>query len=286
MKYRHRLFIQWLVSPTGLRDISSAQNLSRRTLTLWFKDFWQTFPQPTTPTSLSGTYLVVDAVYLAGHHECVLIGRTGKGHVFWLFAPQETLCAWISFFSKLPKPRAVICDGQSGLLSALKTVWPDVRMQRCLTHIQRLSIQKLTRRPHTLAGQELLSLTYALHGVKTMEQRDNWVSAFQQWASRWDEFLKERSKAKPPHDKRKWWYVHRPIRALRRTLEQSLPNLFAFIDCPGLPSTTNLVEGGINSRLKELLHRHRGMNLEHKKTLVAYFLNSKSMPQKPTLFCA
>jgi len=280
--WHKRLFVDWLTGTGTLSALAIRNHFATQTLTRWFLYFWKQLPQPTIPQSLSDTYLVVDAVYLAGHHECVLTGRTGKGHVFWLFAPQETLGAWVSFFSKLPKPLAVICDGQSGLLSALKTIWPDVPMQRCLAHIQRLAIQKLTRRPHTLAGQELLSLTYALHSVKTIEQRNNWVLTFQQWASRWNEFLKERTKAKPPHDKRKWWYVHRHIRALRRTLEQSLPNLFAFIDWPGLPGTTNLVEGGINSRLKELLHRHRGMNLEHKKTLVAYFLNNKNMPQKPT----
>jgi hypothetical protein len=69
---------------------------------------------------------------------------------------------------------------------------------------------------------------------------------------------------------------------MKYTLTQALDNLFAHIECPGVPSTTNLVEGGINSRIKELLHRHRGMSLEHKKAIVAYFLNSRNRPQKPT----
>lgn len=224
----------------------------------------------------------MDAVYLAGHHECVLIGRTGKGYVSWMFAEQETTVAWLAFFAKLPKPRAVICDGQSGLLSAVKTLWSDVPVQRCLAHVQRLAIQKLTRRPHTPAGQELLMLIHALHSAKTLAQRNSWIAAFAGWDERWQDFLRERTYGIHPCGRRTWWYTHRRMRALKRTLAQSLPNLFAFIDWPGIPSTTNLVEGGINSRLKELLHRHRGMNLDHKKTLVAYFLNNRNMPQKPT----
>lgn len=259
--------------------------VGRRTCADWFKLFWATLPQPIFPQFLSDTYLVVDAIYLAGHHDCVLIGRTGKGHVFWMFAPQETFSAWFSFFVQLGKPMAVICDWQSGLLSGVKTAWPDVPLQRCLAHVHRLAISKLTHSPHTLAGQELLAMIYALHRSKTMAARNGWIAAFFAWGNRRDSFLKERTKIIQPCGKRRWWYTHRNIRALKRTLEETLPNLFAFIDWPGIPSTTNLVEGGINSHLKELLGRHRGMNLEHKKTLVAYFLTSRNMPQKPTLFC-
>ncbi|MFC1521089.1 hypothetical protein ACFL6Y_01640 [Elusimicrobiota bacterium] len=61
-----------------------------------------------------------------------------------------------------------------------------------------------------------------------------------------------------------------------------MPNLFVFLDFKGFPKTTNHIEGGINSRLKELLHRHRGLNIERKKVLVAYFLSNKNGFKKPT----
>lgn len=244
--------------------------------------FWDNLPKPVIPHTLFNTYLVVDAIYLAGHSECVLIGRTGNGHVFWLFARQETLVAWIDFFCKLPVPVAVICDAQSGLISAVKTVWPQVPLQRCLAHLQRLAISKLTRHPKTAAGQELLKLAYAAHGVRTHQAKDKWIADFEGWKTRWERFLKERTYGIHPSGKRNWWYTHRRIRAMKHTLEQSLLNLFVSIDYPGIPSTTNLVEGGINSRLKELLHRHRGMRLGHKKALVAHYLDSRSVPQKPT----
>jgi len=39
--------------------------------------------------------------------------------------------------------------------------------------------------------------------------------------------------------------------------------------------TTNHIEGGINSRLKELVHRHRGLGDEQKQVFVAWtFLKS------------
>jgi hypothetical protein len=255
---------------------------TRQALSKVFSLFWKNIPAPEIPNNLSNTFLVADAIYLSGHNECVLIGRTGLNHVFWLFARQETLAAWTDFIRMIPKPQALICDGQSGLLSAVKGLWPEVKVQRCLPHMQRLGIQKLTRRPKTPAGQELLRLVYDTHAIKTTQARDKWLTDFEAWGQRWEKFLKERTYGEHPDGKRTWWYTHRRIRAMKYTLTQALDNLFAHIECPGVPSTTNLVEGGINSRLKELLHRHRGMSLEHKKAIVAYFLNSRNRPQKPT----
>jgi len=277
-----RLFRNWVTGTDTLQRIASTRNHTRQALSKSFSSLWETIPVPTIPEDLGDTFLVADAIYLSGHNECVLIGRTGLNHVFWIFARQETLSAWTEFIRMIPKPKALICDGQSGLLSAVKGLWPEVKVQRCLPHMHRLGIQKLTRRPKTPAGQELLKLVYAMHAVKTAQEKDKWLSDFMAWGARWERFLKERTHGLHPCGKRSWWYTHRRIRAMKNTLTQALANLFVYIDCPGVPSTTNLVEGGLNSRIKELLHRHRGMGLEHKKAIVAYFLNSRSMPQKPT----
>lgn len=266
----------------SLSSIASRRSCTIQTLKNWFSRFWQHLPEPLIPKSLTDTHLVVDAVYLEGHNECVLIGKSGSGHVLWLFSKQETLSAWLSFVSRIPKPRALVCDGQSGLFSAVKAVWSDVPVQRCLTHVQRHAIYKLTMRPKTAAGLELLALVYRLTKVKTQTEKAEWLGDFAAWDVRWDRFLRERTYGPHPSGRQTWWYTHRRIRAMRNTLKQSLENLFVHIDYPGVPATTNLVEGGINSRLKELLLRHRGMCLEHRKVTVAHYLQSKNVPRKPT----
>ncbi len=276
------LFQNWLIGTEPLSAIAYRKSCTVQTLKNWFSRFWAYLPGPIIPQSLSGTYLVVDAVYLEGHNECVLIGRTGSGNVFWMFSRQETLLAWHGFITKIPKPRALVCDGQSGLFAAVKALWADVPVQRCLAHIQRLGIQKLTLKPRTAAGLELLKLVYRLHGVKTPADRAEWHRDFAAWDAQWEDFLRERTCGIHPNGRKTWWYTHRRIRGMRNTLKQSMNNLFVYLDYPGVPSTTNLVEGGINSRLKELLHRHRGMSLEHRKVVVAHFLKSRNVPRKPT----
>jgi transposase-like protein len=182
----------------------------------------------------------------------------------------------------LQAPHAVVIDGQKGLLTAVLTLWPQAKVQRCLVHIERLARVKLTRNPKTQVGKELLRLVRNLFAVNTKRQRRRWLYAYHRWEHRHATFLKEKSSGEPQAGrKRRWWYTHRNIRAARSLLRNALPHLFTFVDHPQIPRTTNQVEGGINSRLKELVHRHRGLSQDRKQVLVAEYLASRGAKKPP-----
>src|SRR5699024_4137241 len=74
-----------------------------------------------------------------------------------------------------------------------------------------------------------------------------------------------------------------------RTAMNSLNNLnsnkwlFTWLEPPegfvGTPkSTTNSLEGGINSPLKLLARNHRGMSKEHQRTAIDWWMASKTQP--------
>lgn len=52
-------------------------------------------------------------------------------------------------------------------------------------------------------------------------------------------------------------------------LSAILVNLFTYIEHANISRSTNHIEGSLNSRLKELLYRHRDLALNQKQTLVA-----------------
>lgn len=126
----------------------------------------------------------------------------------------------------------------------------------------------ITQRPKTLAGQDLRILVRSLLSVRTRRQKRRWIRRWRGWHRKYQKFLNERSYYDPANGKRSWWYTHRKLRAVRSLIRNSLPDLFAFVGHPEIPRTSNYVEGGINSRLKELLHRHRGLSLKRKRVLV------------------
>ena len=150
-------------------------------------------------------------------------------------------------------------------------------MQRCLAHVTRNVKNKLTRNPKTEAGQELRALTNALFEVWTPGQRDAWLKAFHAWELEYLVLATAKTKGLNKNGRLTWWYTHKNLRGGYIHLKNALPNLFTYTNYTDIPRTTNHVEGGINSRLKELIYRHRGFSLLQKQTLVATFLVLKSI---------
>ncbi|HEY1645856.1 MAG TPA: hypothetical protein VGF75_05810 [Candidatus Saccharimonadales bacterium] len=92
----------------------------------------------------------------------------------------------------------------------------------------------------------------------------------------------------PKPGKRKWRYAHERVRSAYRQLAKLLRDdqLFTYLEeatvTTVIPRTTNYVEGGINSQLRTKLKLHRGMNEEHQRRLVEWYLYSRTEEPKPT----
>lgn len=271
---RYSLFISWLTGTKSLTEIARSRHISRQTLSAWFQPFRQHYPVAPTPED-PAVVLVIDGLYLESRSHCVLIGKTPYAVVSWLFAQRETYGAWRLFCQRVPAPRVVVCDGQRGMRSAIRDVWPQTRIQRCVMHVFQLATTRLTRRPKTEAGKALRALVHEMLSVRTRRRKRRWIRAYRRWETRYSAFLKERTLGQQPRKKRTWWYTHKRIRSVRALLDNALPELFTYIGHPEIPRTTNHVEGGINSRLSELLYRHRGISPEKKEVLVSTFLSQK-----------
>lgn len=280
-RHRRKRFISWLCGTESLEVCAKKHGVNRRTLQRWFEPFWTRCPVPIAPSTLEGQSLILDAVSIEPRRMMALIGRTPRHVVWWTFAERESYDSWNLFCSSLPTPAAVVCDGQRGLFAAITGHWPAVAFQRCLIHVLRQALAKLTLHPKTVAGQELRKLVKELPAIRTRRQKRRWVRRWKRWRQKYHRFLAEQSYSDVQNKMRGWWYTHKKLRAVRSLIQNSLPYLFTFIGHHEIPRTSNHVEGGINSRIKELLYRHRGLSLIQKQALVSWFLSLKQ-PQKPT----
>ena len=202
-----------------------------------------------------------------------------RGELFNCFPYLMNVVQLLSHVQERFMPHALVSDGQKGLQKAIKMIFPGITHQRCLAHVIRLSLAWLTRNPQTDAGKDLRVLVRELARVKAENQAAFWHSAFSSWHQQYGEFLKEKSCN--PETNRKW-HTHRKLRAVRSLVLNALPNLFWFVSDKHIPNTTNAVEGGINSPLAELLHRHRGITEAQKKSLVRRFLYARRKKKLPT----
>lgn len=136
-----------------------------------------------------------------------------------------------------------------------------------------LVIHYLSRNPKEAAGRDILDLMYRLKTVKTHEEKKRWCMFHRIWEKQYEKVFAEK--------KESGGYVHRKLRSVRGIVRRTLPDLFTYLEYPGCPNTTNLVEGWVNTALAEGLRRHRGLRLRQKKTLVAVILSHLTR-EKPT----
>ena len=254
---------------------------------------WE-IPVP-TPQSSSEAHLVVliDGTWVGGI--VCLITRTPAHVLSWRWAGWESSSTWDILLATAPEPLVVVCDGQKGMLLSLARYWPNTHIQRCLFHVWLNMKTKLTLHPQTEAGQELLKLYREIWDVRNHEQATLWQGQFQACYDKYDTFLRQRTlNSNPQPGQRKWWYTHRDVRSAYRQIEALLKEnqLFTYADVQllertgqAIPRTTNYVEGGTNSPLKDLLRAHRGMTQTHQQKLAEWYLYGKTEEAKPPRNC-
>lgn len=274
--WRH-WFVRWITGSLRLTAVASQKQVTIQTAISYLVSYWHELPLPQlSPRGV--TIVILDATSVIKRQCVVLIALNPATRMplTWEFSLREPYASWKLLLVHLKQagcePAFVVCDGQRGLLKAIREVWPQAKIQRCLIHVVRQSKAWLTRQPKTIAGQELLALVRVLTNIRTRRQQRRWSRAYGYWCRRHEPFLRERSYRS---DGKRWWYTHRKRRAVRSLLSNSLPELFTFVRYPHAPRTSNHVEGGINSRLKDLYRIHRGLSPWKNIVLTAWYLSER-----------
>jgi hypothetical protein len=162
--------------------------------------------------------------------------------------------------------KSITSDDHRGLIMAINEVLPHIVHQRCIIHVQRMSLAYLTRRPKYQAGIDLRKIIKDLHKVNSPGGRVEWISRFQSWSARYYDFLRERTISLS--DKR--LYKHFKIRQVRTLVNNTSPHLFYYLDNPNIPKSTNALESRF-SYLKNDVLVHRGLSKKHRKAFLLWY---------------
>lgn len=265
-------------------DIAKTYSVSRQTLSRWLNPILQKQDEFQTETSASGEIIVCDGLHIDGRYGVLLLARTIRTPLFCLEVPWESAETWEKAFTLIENPSVIVGDGQKGMIKAARMRWPDVRFQRCLVHIQRLCMIRISQHPTTKAGQELYAIMSSIFSVWTRRQKRRWIRAFHRWQRRYESVINEKLVIIYPSGRKSWRYSHSRLHAARSLLRNALSDMFTYVGHWEIPRTTNYCEGGLNSPIKELLHRHRGASLSTKKAIVIRYLmkRSKKPPRNVT----
>ncbi len=163
---------------------------------------------------------------------------------------------------------SITCDGHKSTLKAIKKVMPDVIVQRCLVHIQRMCLLWLTANPTYEAGKELRVLVLMIHRIKTHNDKQYWIQSLLSWEARFNDFLKEKSYRA---ETGRYWYTHRLIRRSFFTIKRALPNMFCYLNDSNIPKTTNGIESYFG-HLKNHLDLHRGLTKNNRINFIKWYI--------------
>ena len=257
-----KVFLKWLFSKQTQREMPGEGRSFRRKTS----EFWEIWPLPPKVEERRDV-LYVDGIYL-GRKACVLICCDEEHVLSWYLCRYEHSGAWKSLMSRIAEPAVVVSDGGTGFAKALKKAWPDTRHQRCLFHVFCQVKRYTTSRPKTAAGLELYLLAKDLLHLESKNDADLWTQRFVDWIVKYKDFLSQMTRdehgvLRPTHER-----LIKAENSLIRLLRER--TMFTYMDellksqIGNVPSTTNLIEGGINSQLRAMLRYHRGLSVERR----------------------
>lgn len=254
-----KLFLNWLLSKSSQSELG----MPPRTFRALTAKFWRLWPILPICDEIHHV-LFVDGLKIANRAH-LLIASSNEYVVGCHLAQSENSREWGYLMDRIAPPDVLVCDGANGIEKAQKIHWPNTRVQRCTFHAFGNVKKYTTTRPRLQAGVELYAIAKALLHIKTLDESAYWLAGFSNWCSKWSDFLKE----KEFRDGR-IQYKHKRLRSARRSLEGLCRSgtLFTYLDkklLDGGPiSATNNKAESNNSRIREILRGHRGMNVDHR----------------------
>ncbi len=189
----------------------------------------------------------------------------------YIHTPKEGYTYAISWFQNIKAngldPLAITMDGETSTIRAIREVWPQTKIQRCLYHIQREGLRWLRSFPKTQAARELRAILSTLASIKSFKDRHIFQELFHSWINAHYSSIK----ALPN--------TTTEFKDLKKTvtlIKNALPDMFYYLEDANIPSTTNALEG-FYSRLKSDYQRHRGLSSKNRISYLnwyCYFKNS------------
>jgi transposase-like protein len=187
-----------------------------------------------------------------------------------IYADREGFKSTHPWFSILKdqglNPDAIAMDGEVSVLRAIRIIWPKIKVQRCLYHIQREGMRWLRSQPKTQPGRELRILLSTLCHVKNIRERNAFIKNYKQWFNTHHIFIQSLPK------------TNIAFKDLKRTIvliNNALPEMFRYLKNPLLPATTNTLES-FYSRLKSDYRRHRGLSQNNKISYLKWYCHCKN----------
>jgi len=216
------------------------------------------------------TVFIPDTTFFGGTYGvCVFRALLLKKNLWWTEVSKEIMVTYY-YGRKILEDKgwvftAVVVDGRRGMT----TVFKDIPVQICHFHQMKTVTKYLTRRPETLAGQELRRIMLEL----PRSNEEEFTKLLSEWKKDWNEYIHEKTYITGT---RRWYYTYKKVRSAYLSLERNLPYLFTYQKYPELniPNTTNSLDGSF-AHLKDKVNIHHGLRRDRRFKMIEEILGGE-----------
>lgn len=236
------------------------------------KDYWLNQLPKEQPEYQQVKYVIYDATYF--HKNGCLINimnSLDQKIIAHAYVSREGFKNAYPLFLQLKEqglnPQYITMDGERSVIRAIKKVWPQIKIQRCLYHIQHEGMRWLRSYPKTQAGRELRHILLTVCSIKSVKERNDFIKNYRNWLAKHEAFVLSLPK------------TDIAFKDLQRTIvliNNALPDMFRYLKNKNVHSTTNALEG-FHSRLKSDYQRHRGLTHKHKIQYINWYCYFKNI---------
>jgi hypothetical protein len=265
-KYREKhWFNLWVKEGYSIRQLAYYSKHSHSKLKRII-NYWIAQDPPATNSYIEYKYIELDGTYFH-KNGCLIciIDVMSKKIIDTVYVKKENYKNTYPWLKELSRkglyPKYIALDGERSVIQAVKDVWPEITIQRCLYHIQREGLRWLRTYPKTQAGKDLRVILGSLCAIRTEEEKNEFIILFKQW----DLKYRDRIRKLPTSD-----IGSKDLKKTIRLVQNALPNMFKYLKDKNIPSTTNLLEG-FYSQLKSDYLRHRGLTEEKKRQYLKWY---------------
>ncbi len=223
-------------------------------------------------------YLIYDGTYFhrKGCFIC-LMGATDQQIISHIYTKKEGCSDTFSWMSALKEkglnPHYITMDGEQSVIRAINEIWPQMKIQRCLYHIQREGMRWLRTKPKIQAGRDLRCLLKTLCRINSFDGRDKFITSYKKWIDQHKVFVMSLPKKN---------ISFKDLKKAMTLITNASPNMFHFLTDKNIPKTTNTLESFF-SRLKADYKQHRGITEESKIKYLKWYCYIKNKEKTNTL---
>jgi transposase-like protein len=164
----------------------------------------------------------------------------------------------------------IICfvvDWGKQIKKAIEEIYPNAKIQRCLTHICRQIKTNISNNPQSECWKGLQKIIT----FKNFKNEELFIRKFKYWEEKYFDFLKERS-----FKWYKYWYTHRKLRASRSHIRNAIPYMFHYLYDENIKRSSNDLEW-LNWLISDQIKNHRWLRIDRLISFISLWIYERNL---------